>query len=203
MHRVPFVQTGGLITVIGGCIWVFALETQTLALAMILCWAGVVTIYYYSTQQASTKIVTIGFGLTSFGMLGWLGAWLGYRNNAILSTRYRWSESGQIIDVINYTVGYIAQRYLAIPAYLVFGVGLLLLARGIRLQPWNVLIRLLGYLSLSLYCSLVWEVYLDAITLPFVYPTLRLLFALGWLALGYLLWSRATHLPAKAYRQFS
>jgi|GEM_PF-7053840 len=203
MRHVPFVQTGGLITLIGGSIWVFAVEMRTLALAIVLCWVGVATVYSYATPHPRRMTAKVGFGVTSFGVLSWLGAWFGAHNDVILATHHRLSESGHVIDVINYTVGYLAQRYLASSAYLVFGIGLLLVAPRTSGHQWNVLLRVLGYLSLSLYTSLAWEVYLDAVTSPFIYTTLRFLFAVAWLALGYRLWAGAPQLPTKAYRQLS
>ncbi len=200
MRATRWAPLAGLVTVLGSVLWLFALDMRTAILALVKCWSGGMAAAML--RSGKSRRGTVGFVVALAGALGWLLAWLAYDNPVVVGTYTRRAESGQIIAVINYTIGSIARRELTIIPFLAFGAGLMLMAH----QPSyarviNVMFRFLGFVSLCWFGWLVWEQYLDAVTPPFVYATLRLLFGLGWATLGYLLLARGSRLFTTPYRR--
>lgn len=199
MRYSRLVPLAGFVIVLGSAIWLFALDMRTSLLGIVACWTGVmVASMVHGIRQ---RRITVGFGLALVGAAGWLIAGLLQDNSIVVGTHIRRSESGQIIAALNYTIGDIARRDLTIMPFLVFGTGLLLMARAPGYgRAVSVMFRLLGLLSLCLFGWLAWDQYLDGMTPPFIDITLKLLFGLGWAALGYLLMAHGSRSLTTLYR---
>jgi hypothetical protein len=193
-----YLQVSALLTFVGGSLWLIALSSQMLNIALLLCSLGMLGSYFHDSYKYHLRSRTrLGFRFIGISALGSFVAWLGNNHPYVVFTQHRTSETGQVIDVIHYTVGYIAQRYVAVSVLLFFGLGLLLIAHRLSgpAHPghWYFFLRLLGIISLSLYFWLVWDLYLDAISPMMLYTTLRTIFGIGWLSVSYYLWSYTKH----------
>lgn len=195
-------RLAGMSAVVGGGLWLVALEMQTAVLGLALCSAGVVGMALGSAPARRTD--RLGLGLVLLAMLAWLLAWLCRDSPLLLTTTTLRTESGQVIAVLRHTLGEVARRELTILPVAVLGAGLLLTGWGRGLhRSVRALLPTLAWLHLALGVALAWEYYLDALTPPSLYAALKLALGLGWVALGYLLVTHPYRAPLAAQQAAS
>ncbi|WP_025745659.1 hypothetical protein [Kallotenue papyrolyticum] len=192
----------GVSAIIGGSLWLVALERHTAILGLVLCGAAAIAMALGSWEPR--RSAGLGVGLVLCGTLTWLLAWLCRDSLLLLATSVVRTESGQAITVLRHTLGELAGRDLFILPFVVVGVGLLSTPQT-RRSRWSVgaLRRMIGGLHLALGVALAWEYYLDAITPPSLYAALKLALGLGWVALGYLLVTHPYRAPVAAQQAAS
>jgi len=181
------VHLTGFGMLIGGLLLLLSTDFAHFPYALLLCSGSLLTLRHSNHDTATWS--------TRFGTLCLLGALVGSLIGIvgqalpiIIWTNTLYGEAGNVIDRINYPLSYFTDRYGALSAFLLLGLGLSFLRSSIRPPTvpswWKHVLSLLALLSIVLYLVGVVDVYLDGETPGLLVRMLWGIFAASWIVLG-------------------
>lgn len=181
------IRLSGFAMLIGGLLLLTSIDFAFFPYALLLC-SGSLLMLLRSNHDTATWSMRLGTLCLLGALVCSLISIIGQALPVTVWTNNLYNEAGNVIDSINYPLSYFTDRFGAVSAFLLLGLGLSFLRVGIARFTvpswWRHMLSLLALLSIVLYLVGVVDVYLDGETPELFVRLLWGIFAVSWIVLG-------------------